>query len=120
VIVTPADRALAELFAGAVPFDPVARGPGVSAAAKSLVATTAAAQQPLASGMVQRVCKNCRDPFQARAADVRRGWALYCSKSCKAVKQEQHTGQHRAYLERRDEGYDGMCFPSPDDKDIQP
>tara|TARA_Y100001938_G_C7873423_1_gene321434 strand:- start:105 stop:425 length:321 start_codon:yes stop_codon:yes gene_type:complete len=38
--------------------------------------------------MVDRICKCCRQPFQARAADVKRGWGNYCSKSCKANKQE--------------------------------
>ena len=64
-------------------------------------------------------CQRCGDPFTARTADRARGWARFCSKSCKAIKQEQRTGAHRAYLERRDEGYDGLCFPSPDDRDVQ-
>ncbi|WP_093305951.1 hypothetical protein ABL840_08980 [Variovorax sp. NFACC27] len=46
-------------------------------------------------------CVNCGEPFTARTADRKRGWARFCSKSCKAVKQEQRTGQHRAYQERR-------------------
>lgn len=32
-------------------------------------------------------CENCSRPFQARAADRARGWARFCSKRCKAVKQ---------------------------------
>lgn len=48
--------------------------------------------------MVDRICKGCRQPFQARAADVKRGWGLFCSKSCKAIKQEQRTGQYAARL----------------------
>jgi hypothetical protein len=47
--------------------------------------------------MVDRSCKWCKKPFQARAADVNRGWAKFCSKSCKASEQEKRTGQHRAY-----------------------
>ena len=42
-------------------------------------------------------CKCCKKPFAARTADRARGWALFCSKSCKAIKQEQRTGQHAAY-----------------------
>ena len=51
---------------------------------------------------VQRKCKNksCGALFTARTADVKRGWALFCSKSCKAVRQEARTGQYREYQER--------------------
>ncbi|KUZ78481.1 hypothetical protein WI37_11040 [Burkholderia ubonensis] len=60
--------------------------------------------------MVDRQCSRCGKPFQARAADVKRGWGRFCSKSCKAVKQEERTGQHHAYLERREayEKWDGV------------
>lgn len=36
--------------------------------------------------MIDRTCKNpkCRQLFQARTADVARGWGLFCCKSCKA------------------------------------
>lgn len=34
--------------------------------------------------MVERTCKTCGSKFEARQADVNRGWAKYCSKSCKA------------------------------------
>ncbi|VVE31076.1 hypothetical protein PEP31012_03679 [Pandoraea eparura] len=50
--------------------------------------------------MVDRTCKRCKKPFQARAADVKRGWGLFCSKSCKAIKQEARTGQYAAFIER--------------------
>lgn len=55
------------------------------------------------------VCKHCRSPFIARTADRKRGWALFCSKSCKAKRQEKRTGQHAAYLERRErrDNWDG-------------
>jgi len=32
-------------------------------------------------------CKGCGKPFEARTADRERGWARFCSKSCKATKQ---------------------------------
>lgn len=41
-------------------------------------------------------CLCCGDPFTARTADRARGWARYCSKSCKAKRQEARTGQYRA------------------------
>lgn len=65
-------------------------------------------------------CACCGDPFTARKADRARGWARFCSKSCKAKKQEARTGQYRAYQERRDGDVNNLCFPSPDDRDIQP
>jgi hypothetical protein len=37
-------------------------------------------------------CKRCGDPFRARVADRKRGWGLFCSKSCKAIRQTQQTG----------------------------
>ncbi len=44
---------------------------------------------------VERVCQNksCGKRFQARSADVKRGWARFCSKRCKAVEQERRTHQ---------------------------
>lgn len=37
-------------------------------------------------------CKTCGDPFKGREADRKRGWAKFCSKSCKAIRQTQKTG----------------------------
>jgi hypothetical protein len=37
-------------------------------------------------------CKCCGKPFEARKVDRARGWARFCSKSCKAIKQTQRTG----------------------------
>lgn len=50
---------------------------------------------------VIRHCKWCKDPFMARSADVKRGWAKFCSKSCKAKHQEKRTGQHAAFTHRQ-------------------
>lgn len=41
--------------------------------------------------------KGCGKPFEARAADRKRGWARFCSKRCKAVEQEKRTGQYAAH-----------------------
>lgn len=60
-------------------------------------------------------CLCCKQLFIARTADRKRGWARYCSKSCKAMKQERRTGQHAAYqerLQRRSEGHEGGEFTS--------
>lgn len=40
--------------------------------------------------------KKCGAEFQARTADVARGWGKFCSKSCKAQKQYNDTGVSRA------------------------
>lgn len=53
---------------------------------------------------VEVKCERCKTPFLARTADRKRGWARFCSKSCKAIKQEQRTGQYAAYLNRQDGG----------------
>ena len=42
----------------------------------------------------------CGKDFTARTADRNRGWARFCSKSCKAKEQESRTGQYRALKER--------------------
>jgi len=49
-------------------------------------------------------CKTCNDPFLARTADRKRGWARFCSKSCKAREQESRTGQYAAYQNRETHG----------------
>ena len=46
-------------------------------------------------------CKCCKSEFEARVADVKRGWAKFCSKSCKAIKQESKTRQNAAYYARK-------------------
>lgn len=42
-------------------------------------------------------CKNCKCEFEARVADRKRGWGRFCSKSCKAIRQENTTHQHREH-----------------------
>lgn len=46
---------------------------------------------------VQRQCENehCKKQFIARQADVNRGWARFCSKTCKAKEQEQEGRTHQ-------------------------
>lgn len=64
-------------------------------------------------------CLCCGAPFQARTVDRARGWARYCSKSCKAIKQERRTGQNAAYQQRHKEAGSGLCFPSFAEGDVQ-
>jgi hypothetical protein len=67
--------------------------------------------------MVARKCKWCGDLFQARSADAARGWAIFCSKSCKAKKQEARTGQNARYQARQSGAFprdaDGCFQMSP-------
>lgn len=67
------------------------------------------------ASMTERKCKNssCQKLFQARTADVKRGWAKFCSKSCKAIEQEGRTGQYAALKNREDE--DDWCHPFSED-----
>lgn len=64
---------------------------------------------------MKRICenKNCGCEFNARPADVKRGWARFCSKSCKAIVQEKRTGQYKAFVSRRDndDEYDYVGHP---------
>lgn len=58
---------------------------------------------------VNRKCLHCKDRFIARTADVKRGWAKFCSKSCKAKHQETRTGQYRRFLSQdKDEAASGF------------
>lgn len=64
-------------------------------------------------------CLCCRQPFTARTADRKCGWARYCSKSCKAIKQVQKGGKYLNYqrsqsddwhtyaMDAMEEGWDG-------------
>ncbi|MCD0496900.1 hypothetical protein LP085_08585 [Achromobacter sp. MY14] len=61
-------------------------------------------------------CQTCGGTFTARTADRARGWARFCSKSCKANKQAARAGQHRGYLARRDSD---ESFPSLAEGDVQ-
>lgn len=60
-------------------------------------------------------CLCCRQPFTARTADRARGWARYCSKSCKAMKQEASTGQYAQLSGRASD----LCFPSHAEGEVQ-
>lgn len=56
-------------------------------------------------------CLNCGSPFTARVADRKRGWAKFCSKSCKAIEQEKRTGQYRNMLNSNSD--DNIDFEGP-------
>lgn len=56
---------------------------------------------------MERVCKYCGDKFQAKPADVKRGWGLFCNKSCKAKEQEARTHQYAGINNRIRES---TCF----------
>jgi hypothetical protein len=48
-------------------------------------------------------CKCCGFAFEAREADRKRGWARFCSKSCKASEQTKRTGKGKP---EANSGYD--------------
>ncbi len=52
-------------------------------------------KQPIIGVKVDVNCKNCGKHFEARKADVQRGWGKFCSKSCKASKQAYNGYLHR-------------------------
>ena len=60
---------------------------------------------------IQVNCQYCTKTFTARQADRNRGWAKYCSKSCKAKQQSKHTHHYTEYKEEighiQDSGYFG-------------
>ena len=70
------------------------------------------------AGMVEVKCKRCKEPFMARIADRKRGWGKFCSKSCKAIKQERRTGQYRDYV-NGDNREGGLVTPSFAEGDVQ-
>jgi hypothetical protein len=51
--------------------------------------------------MVDKSCEFCNANMTVRLADVKRGWGRFCSKSCKAKKQEKQNGQYSAYINGR-------------------
>ena len=65
----------------------------------------------------QYKCQCCGDPFTARTADRARGWAKFCSKSCKAKKQEANTGQFADLIRQSRDG--GFCYPSHAEGEVQ-
>jgi hypothetical protein len=62
-------------------------------------------------------CRNCGNMFTARVVDRKRGWAKFCSKSCKAQRQEKQTGQFRGLLQRQRD--DTPVFPSLGEEAVQ-
>lgn len=53
---------------------------------------TPPAQGGIRGAMKTVKCKCCKKPFEARVADIKRGWGKFCSKSCKAKKQYKEMG----------------------------
>lgn len=51
-------------------------------------------------GKIKVKCACCKEIFEARIADRKRGWGKFCSKSCKAKKQESRTSQYRNFQNR--------------------
>ena len=56
------------------------------------------------ASMTKVICKNCGKEFEARTADVKRGWGKFHNKSCKAKYQERNTGQYKELEKKQKEG----------------
>lgn len=56
--------------------------------------------------MVAVTCERCRNPFQARVTDRKRGWGRFCSKRCKAIRQVQTTSYAPREIEDEDQSWD--------------
>lgn len=54
--------------------------------------------------LVAQSCEYCHKLFDARTADIARGWARFCCKSCKAKEQERRTHQYKALKRRQKSG----------------
>ena len=52
----------------------------------------------------------CKRKKMVRTADIKRGWGKYYSKSCKAVAQENRTGQHKRFLQRKAQNEDYRSY----------
>ena len=69
--------------------------------------------------VVEVKCKCCGGKFIARVADRKRGWGKFCSKSCKAKKQEAKTGASKAYHNRSRDKSVGYVNAYHDDGDSE-
>lgn len=73
------------------------------------------------ASMTEITCKcGCGKTKKVRTADVKRGWGLFYSKSCKARHQEKRTGQYKKYMNRRsksDDLFSGTPFVPHSDED---
>jgi hypothetical protein len=77
------------------------------------------ARQAKMASMTKINCKWCRKEKDVRTADVKRGWGMFCNKTCKAAHQESKTGQYAKYKQRLAEHedsnpYDGVYFSDHD------
>lgn len=64
---------------------------------------------------VEAACEWCRQKFEARIADRKRGWARFCSKTCKASEQEKRTGANAAFKARLSAS-ESQGYRYPDDE----
>lgn len=52
--------------------------------------------------IITRKCIHCGIEFKAKSADVKRGWAKNCSKSCAASSTNKKTGNFQRYCSRNE------------------
>jgi hypothetical protein len=73
-------------------------------------------------GSVEKTCA-CGNKFMAKIADIKRGWAKSCSKSCAAKNREKRTGTYAKLMQSKNrldgyycggEFYDAHLFSNED------
>ena len=71
------------------------------------------------TGHKVRQCEVCRAPFQARLADIKRGWAKTCSKSCAATRKNAKLSQkgRGVWRERSWQDAAAECFMDYEDRE---
>jgi hypothetical protein len=62
------------------------------------------------ANMTDCKCQWCEGDFKARTADVNRGWAKFCSKTCKAKHQSKHGRGGLSAWERNDEMHEQALY----------
>jgi len=56
--------------------------------------------------MIERNCKSCKKIFMAKSADIARGWAKCCSKSCAASMTNKKTGNFARFKQGASSDYE--------------
>ena len=69
--------------------------------------------------LVNKKCKWCHKQFQAKKADVARGWAKCCSKSCAVSLREKKLNRGSSQRQYNDEFFDEDFAPFGSEESFQ-
>lgn len=61
---------------------------------------------------------SCGKEYEARQADLNRGWGKDCSKSCAAKKREKKTGNYKRFCEMKRQSHDEADYVGGYDHDF--